>query len=213
MRLLFLIYLHNIFVLSNNKSIQNLENLVGGKMKDTGIIRRIDELGRIVIPKEIRRNMRLKEGTPVQIYINKNGELTLSKYSPVVNICEYANMFCEVIFDIMGINVIVFDKDCVIATTSKSKLLMEKQISSQLEELLEERKSFLYNLSDGAKMIEIFAQDENKYVCQIIVPILANSDIVGGIVAFECVGNERNFDMAEVKTLQTIASFLARQVE
>lgn len=182
-------------------------------MKDTGIVRRIDELGRIVIPKEIRRSMRLKEGTPVQIYINKNGELTLTKYSPVVNITEFAQGFCDVIGEIMNINVVIFDKDCVIATSSKVKSFLGKQISSSLEELLEERKSFLYNISDGSKTIGLFTQDDNKYSSQIIVPILANSDIVGGIVAFNSNQDEISFAISDVKTLQTIACFMARQVE
>lgn len=182
-------------------------------MKDTGIVRRVDELGRIVIPKEIRRSMRLKEGTPVQIYINKNGELTLSKYSPVVNINEFANVFCEVISEIIGINVVVFDKDCVISATNGVKNVLGKQISSQLEELLEERKCFLFNTSDGSKTIELFTQDEQKYSSQIVVPILANSDIVGGIVAYNLEHAESNFTISEVKTLQTIACFMARQVE
>ena len=71
-------------------------------MKDTGIVRRVDELGRIVIPKEIRRTLRLKEGTPVEIYINKTGELTLTKYSPIVDISQFAQTFCDVVNDIMN---------------------------------------------------------------------------------------------------------------
>ncbi len=182
-------------------------------MKDTGIVRRIDELGRIVIPKEIRRSMRLKEGTPVQIYINKNGELTLTKYSPVINITEFAQSFCDVVNDVMGINLIVFDKDNVVATTTKVKCCLGKQISVQLEEILEERKCFLYNTSDGSKTIELFSQDNNTYSSQIIVPILANSDIVGGIIAFNTENESEKLTISDVKTLQTVACFMAKQVE
>lgn len=182
-------------------------------MKDTGIVRRIDELGRIVIPKEIRRSMRLKEGTPVQIFVNKNGELTLTKYSPVINITEFAQSFCDVVNDVLGINLVVFDKDNVVATTTKVKSCLGKQISVQLEELLEERKCFLYNSSDGSKTVELFSQDDNTYSSQIIVPILANSDIVGGIIAFNVGTDNDNFAISDVKTLQTIACFMAKQVE
>ncbi len=182
-------------------------------MKDTGIVRRVDELGRIVIPKEIRRTLRLKEGTPVEIYINKTGELTLTKYSPIVDISQFAQTFCDVVNDIMNFNVVVLDKDNVIATNSKSKAFLGKFISVQLEELLEERKSFLYNVSDGSKMLQLFVDDYNTYYSQIIVPILANSDIVGGIVAFTNTPDSINFNMSDVKTLQTVACFMARQVE
>ncbi len=182
-------------------------------MKDTGIVRRIDELGRIVIPKEIRRGMRLKEGTPVQIYINKNGELTLTKYSPVVNIAEFAQSFCDVVNEILEFNLVVFDKDEVIACTPKAKINLKKQISVNLEELLEERKSFLFNVADGSKMIELFNQDDCNYYSQIIVPILANSDIVGAIVAYDCTNEGFKLQLTDVKTLQTIACFMAKQVE
>lgn len=182
-------------------------------MKDTGIVRRIDELGRIVIPKEIRRSLRLKEGTPVQIYINKFGELTLTKYSPIVDITEFAQTFCDVVSDILGYNIIVLDKDNVIATSHKVKNYLNRQVSSQLEEILEDRKSYLYNHSDGAKMLDLFVDDDNTYYSQIIVPILANSDIVGGIVAFTNTIESINYTMADVKTLQTIACFMAKQVE
>ena len=202
--------LHNKFYLTNNKlSIY----FVGGNMKDTGIVRRIDELGRIVIPKEIRRTMRLKEGTAVQIYINKSGELTLTKYSPIVDITEFANTFCSVINDNLSINLVVTDKDFVIATTNKLKGCLGKEISAKLEEILEERKSYLFNVSDNSKMLELFKDDSNTYYSQMVVPILANSDVVGGIVAFTNLEKETNFSMTDVKILQVIAGFLARQVE
>ena len=180
-------------------------------MKDTGIVRRIDELGRIVIPKEIRRTMRLKEGTPVQIYINKMGELTLTKYSPIVDVSETSKLFCDVVGDIIDNNVVIFDKDNIIAATNKKKDYIGKQISVPLEELLEDRKSYLLTQSENSKMLPIFQDDNNTYLGQIIVPILANSDKVGGIVAFE---NETNkLTVADVKILQTIAGFIAKQVE
>lgn len=182
-------------------------------MKDTGIVRRIDELGRIVIPKEIRRTMRLKEGTPVQIFINEDGELTLTKYSPVVDITEFAQTFCDVVCATLDINIVVFDKDNVVAASSKLKNFLGKQISTVLEDVLEERKSYLLNSSDGSKLIKIFSADENTYKSQIIVPILANSDIVGGIVALSFENEATNFTMDNVKTLQTIANFMAKQVE
>ena len=182
-------------------------------MKDTGIVRRIDELGRIVIPKEIRRTMRLKEGTAVQIYINKSGELTLTKYSPIVDITEFADTFCSVINDNLSINLVVTDKDFVIATTNKLKGCLGKEISAKLEGILEERKSYLFNVSDNSKMLELFKDDSNTYYSQMVVPILANSDVVGGIVAFTNLEKETNFSMTDVKILQVIAGFLARQVE
>lgn len=182
-------------------------------MKDTGIVRRIDELGRIVIPKEIRRTLRLKEGTPVQIYINKLGELTLTKYSPVIDISEFAKTFCEVVSETLEINILIVDKDQVIATSGKLKNYLNKQISFDLENLLEERKCYLLNQTEGSKMLNLFNEDVEKYSSQIIVPILADSDIVGGILSFKTNSEEGAFTMSDVKTLQTIANFMAKQVE
>lgn len=182
-------------------------------MKDTGIVRRIDELGRIVIPKEIRRTMRFKEGTPVQIYINKIGELTLTKYSPIVDISVFAQTFCDVVSSVLNFGIIITDKDNVIAHSDKLKHYAGKLISSQLENILEERKPYLLNISNGAKMLELLVNEENTYFSQIIVPILANSDIVGGIVAISTSAENSDFTMSDVKVLQTIANFMARQVE
>ncbi len=180
-------------------------------MKDTGIVRRIDELGRIVIPKEIRRSLRLKEGTPVQIYINKLGELTLSKYSPIVDISECAQIFCEVVGGIIDNNVIILDKDTIIATTKKVKDYLNKMVSDKLVEKMEERKSYILTTAENSQMLPIFCNDENLYINQIIVPILANSDIVGGIVAFDLQNSK--LTLADVKILQTIAGYIAKQVE
>ena len=106
---------------------------------------------------------------------------------------------------------VIFDKDNIIAATNKKKDYIGKQISVPLEELLEDRKSYLLTQSENSKMLPIFQDDNNTYLGQIIVPILANSDIVGGIVAFE---NETNkLTVADVKILQTIAGFIAKQVE
>lgn len=180
-------------------------------MKDTGIVRRIDELGRIVIPKEIRRTMRLREGTPVQIFVNKLGELTLTKYSPIVDVSEFAQTFCDVVGEVIDNNVVVLDKDNIIAATSKKKEYVGKMISGPIEELLEERKSYLLTEAENSKMLPIFSEDTNTYSSQIIVPILANSDIVGGIVAFESGGIK--LSVSDVKILQTVAGFIAKQVE
>lgn len=180
-------------------------------MKDTGIVRRIDELGRIVIPKEIRRTMRLHEGTPVQIFINKSGELTLTKYSPIEDIAEMSKSFCDVVGDVIDNNVVILDKDCIIAATNKKRDLVGKQISVALEEVLEDRKSYFLTSGENSKMLPIFKEDSNTYLGQIIVPILSNSDIVGGIVAFECETNKLSF--SDVKILQTVAGFIAKEVE
>lgn len=180
-------------------------------MKDTGIVRRIDELGRIVIPKEIRRTLRLKEGTPVQIFVT-NGELILKKYSPVVDITAFAQTFCDVVYDTADANVFVCDKDVVVATSQKIKNYLGKQVSENLINLLEERKSYLLNLADNSNMLQCFNDDNNTYQSQIIVPILADSEIVGGVVAFSLT-QEKTFTLSDVKILQTVANFMAKQVD
>lgn len=182
-------------------------------MKDTGIVRRIDELGRIVIPKEIRRSLRLRVGTPVEIFITKSGEVILTKYSPVLEIKDFAQSFCDATYEIIEKNVIITDKDSIIAcNNSLKKDYLNKSVSGDLEDIMESRKSYISNLSENSTIHQLFVEDVNNYTSQIIVPIIASSDVIGSVITF-CKDETCKLTTMEVKVLQTIANFIAKQIE
>ena len=113
-------------------------------MKATGIVRRIDDLGRVVIPKEIRRTMRIREGDPLEIYTSKEGEVIFKKYSLMGDIDDLASQFCEALSKNVSGIVAVTDRDTVISIAGGGKReLLEKRISGELEKILEDRRLYL----------------------------------------------------------------------
>ena len=112
-------------------------------MKATGIVRRIDDLGRVVIPKEISRTLRIREGDPLEIYTATDGEVIFKKYSPVGELSVFASQYAEVLSRVSGLPVIICDKDHVIAASGVSKReLLERRVSPVLENYMESRKSY-----------------------------------------------------------------------
>ena len=109
-------------------------------MKATGIVRRIDDLGRVVIPKEIRRTLRIREGDPLEIFVDRDGEVILKKYSPISELGDFAKEYAEALFDSLGNPVFICDRDTYIATAGGSKKdYLNKNISDLVEKTMEER--------------------------------------------------------------------------
>ena len=180
-------------------------------MKATGIVRRIDDLGRVVIPKEIRRTMRIREGDPLEIYTDSEGEVIFKKYSPVGELSSFAMQYAETLFKTCGYSIIISDRDSVIACAGVTKRdFLEKKISSELSGIIESRK--LYTCVGSATRCAVL-NDSEKYYCRVIMPILAEGDIVG-CVALICQADEYKApDESDIKTVQTAALFLGRQIE
>ena len=121
-------------------------------MKATGIVRRIDDLGRVVIPKEIRRTMRIREGTPLEIYTSVDGEVIFRKYSPVGEISGTADQYADVLYKVGGMPTVICDRDHVIAASGiQKKEVLERRVSSSLEDLIEQRKSLYHCQSSPCK--------------------------------------------------------------
>lgn len=180
-------------------------------MKATGIVRRIDELGRIVIPKEIRRTHKIREGTPMEIFSGENGELVLKKFSPVLELEDIATDCIKSIYDAIEENCFICDKDSIISaegTGAFKKTYLHKFITLDLEKCIENRKSVLLNFKDGANLIKLIKEDEINFSSLIVVPILAEGDTYGAIVL---IGNN-NLSNNEVKILQTFANFISHQI-
>ena len=180
-------------------------------MKATGIVRRIDELGRIVIPKEIRRTFKIREGTPLEIYSGTNGELILKKYSPVLELEDVSSDACKSIFEVMETNVFICDKDSIISCEGNSnfkKTYINKNISLDLEKTIENRKAIILNSKEGANLFPLFKEQVIDFSSVIIVPILASGDTYGAVVSL----SENSFLTSDVKILQTFANFLNLQI-
>lgn len=176
-------------------------------MRDTGIVRRVDELGRVVIPKEIRKTLRIREGDPIEIFTDKE-QLIFRKYSPVQTNIAFAEVVAENLSALTEKSVVVCDTDGVLVVSKTKKELENKNISSELHKILEDRKSVMLSKIDGAIPVPII--DDDRWVSdnQIIVPIVRNGDLMGGVVMFDD-GKENPFTASDVKLVQLSALLLA----
>lgn len=180
-------------------------------MKATGIVRRIDDLGRVVIPKEIRRTMRIREGDPLEIFTDREGEVILKKYSPISELSQFAGEYAECANTVLGDMVLISDTDHIIAVSGGPKKdFIEKRIGKDLEKVIQEKTPKLV-LEKGA--ICAITADENsdsEYGSQILVPIVSQGDAIGSIVILS---KDDPLGETELKAAEIGATFLARQME
>ena len=179
-------------------------------MKATGIVRRIDDLGRVVIPKEIRRTMRIREGDPLEIYTSKDGEVIFKKYSLMGELDDFAAQLCETLSKTAGTIAAVTDRDAIIAVAGGGKRdLLGKRISTQLEQIMEDRQ--IYRRSGDDSRIFV-AENADKYTAAIAAPIISEGDVLG-LVLFVEEGDTVYSGETEYKLAQTIAAFLGKHME
>ena len=182
-------------------------------MKATGIVRRIDDLGRVVIPKEIRRTLRLREGTPLEIFTDREGEIILKKYSPMAELSTFARQYAESLAQSTGLAVCVTDRDQVIAVAGGlKKELLQKSISKGLEQMILNRISVTANQDDG-KFIPVTAEDAEEYFGQVTAVILCEGDAIGAVILLNNKDGKYKMGPAEQKLASTAAGFLGRQME
>ena len=179
-------------------------------MKATGIVRRVDDLGRIVIPKEIRRTLRIREGDPLEIYTEKDGGVIFRKYSPMGDLQEFAAQMCESIGSATGHIAAVADRDSIIALHGAPKReLIDKKNSPELEKLMEQRKNYLYKSGETP----INAVDgEGKYRLGAAAPILSQGDLMGCVLLLLGEG-DTPLQEADQGLARTVAGFLGKQME
>ena len=179
-------------------------------MKATGIVRRIDDLGRVVIPKEIRRTLRIKEGDPLEIFTDRDGEVIFKKYSPIGELGEFAADYAESLAKTSGYPVCITDKDSIIAVSGASKKeLSEKPVSSDLERIMDEKIPYVINPTDGKQLY--IAQGNEKYQLGVAVPIISEGDCLGSVVVAS--GENSTPGEVESKLAQTAATFIGRHME
>ncbi len=179
-------------------------------MKATGIVRRIDDLGRVVIPKEIRRTLRIKEGDPLEIFTDRDGEVIFKKYSPIGELGEFASDYAESLSRTSGYPVCITDKDSIIAVSGASKKdLSEKPISDDLERIMEEKTLYVVNPSADKQLYVV--QDNDKYQVGVVAPIISEGDCLGTVVVVST--GETSPGEVETKLAQSAAGFLGRHME
>jgi AbrB family transcriptional regulator, stage V sporulation protein T len=177
-------------------------------MKATGIVRRIDDLGRVVIPKEIRRTLRIREGDPLEIFVDRDGEVILKKYSPISELSDFAKEYAEALFDSLGNPILICDRDTYIAVAGGSKKdYLNKNISELIEKTMEERNSVIMNKQENVALSDGSEEAVSAYT---VGPIIANGDPIGAVIIF---AKEGTLGEVEQKAVETAASFLAKQME
>jgi AbrB family transcriptional regulator (stage V sporulation protein T) len=177
-------------------------------LKATGIVRRIDDLGRVVIPKEIRRTMRIREGDPLEIYTENDGEVIFKKYSPIGELSHFANQYAEVLSKSCGFPILIADRDSVVAASGITKKdVIDHRISDELENYLEQRKTFSYD--GNHKVLALNGIDRG---IAIAAPILASGDLSGTVVMLLGETPTKPAE-SDIQLINVAASFLAKQME
>ncbi len=180
-------------------------------MKATGIVRRIDDLGRVVIPKEIRRTLRIREGDPLEIFTDREGEIILKKYSPIGELGNFAKEYADSLAQNAGHITCIVDKDHIIAVSGGlKKELLEKQISGELEEVINRRNTYSATREEAGFVPILDDDEEGSYKYELITPIICEGDVLGAVVMLS-----ENDKMGEVegKLAETAAVFLGKQME
>ena len=183
-----------------------------GDMKATGIVRRIDDLGRVVVPKEIRRTLRIREGDPLEIFTDREGEIILKKYSPIGELGDFAKQYADTLAQTTGHVVCIADRDQIIAVAGGAKKeFMNKAIGIALERLIQNRETVVAHAGEKA-FIDIVEHGMEDFKSQVICPIIAEGDSIGAVIILARDKDEK-IGETEKKLAISAAGFLGRQME
>jgi AbrB family transcriptional regulator (stage V sporulation protein T) len=191
--------------------INQNENTWRSFMKATGIVRRIDDLGRIVIPKEIRRTLRIRESDPLEIFTDREGEIILKKYSPIGEMSTFAKQYVDSLAQVSGHGALIADRDQFIAAAGGFKNMLGKGLSRELEDKINSRESVMATQGDR-NFIPIAEDPFNDFVHEAIQPIICEGAVIGAVILVE-VDNKSKMGEVEQKLIQSAAGFLGRQME
>lgn len=176
-------------------------------MKATGVIRRIDELGRIVIPKEIRKNMRIREGENLEIFVENNENIILIKYSTMRDLGDFAQVFTDSMNSFLKHNIIITDSDSVIAISGDLKKDYQNEpISENLLMSIQRRENILENHRKPLKVVE----GESIECTYAISSIICHGDAVGLVIILS---ESKTITETEKKMVQIAAQFLSKYLE
>lgn len=179
-------------------------------MKATGIVRRIDDLGRVVIPKEIRRTMRIREGDPMEIYTDKDGEVIFKKYSPMGELAEFAAKISEALYKTTDTICAICDRDTVISVSGGGKReVLTKRVSPELEQIMEARRAYEYKFGDSLIPVNDY---DNGFFVLVSAPIISEGDLMGAIM-FLSEDKNKSANEIETKLATAVSTFLGKQME
>ena len=180
-------------------------------MKATGIVRKVDDLGRIVIPKEIRKNLKIREGDPLEIFTEKNGSVVFKKYAPMGDMLEVAAQYVDTLEKTSELSACITDTETIIAISSKyKKEYLSQSISRYLYETINERK--IISTIDGKSVAILHGEKATKYHAQVIAPIISDGDVIGSVILFSTELNAK-ISNVEYKLAESAAGFLGKQIE
>ena len=181
-------------------------------MKATGIVRRIDELGRVVIPKEILRTLRINDGDPLEIFTDRD-ELMLKKYSPIATLEKFSEGTTKSLSDLSGCTAVICDTDEVLyASGGERRGFTRRQISERLEQVLRDRRSYIANLAEGGDIVPLTEGENVRVTAQIIVPIVSGGDCLGAVSLLTTEEGAR-MESGAVNLCRLTAEILANQFE
>jgi len=182
-------------------------------MKESGIVRKLDNLGRLVIPKEIRRCMRIKEGSSIEFSLLEGGEIVLSKYSLVSQISDFADEFCGILGDIFDCIVMVSDRDKIISSSGISKkTTIGAKLSSDILDIMDAKNTYSACVKDGTTIVKLMENDICNYTSQVICPISIQGDIEGVVILADT-KSDRCFGIEHVTSLLIVTKFISKQME
>ncbi len=178
-------------------------------MKDTGIIRKIDDLGRIVIPKEIRKKLKLREGDNLEIYVKDEGEILLKKYEPMGDLTDIANQCANALNNVTDLTCLITDTENVISacgSTNKIKYV-GKTISNNILDILDSRAMYSSKLNG---IVEVLEYDENKknYKAEAIMPIISDGEALGSVILISF-DSSKKISETEEKIIKIISMFIS----
>ncbi|WLD93465.1 stage V sporulation protein T [Alkalihalobacillus sp. AL-G] len=177
-------------------------------MKATGIVRRIDDLGRVVIPKEIRRTLRIREGDPLEIFVDREGEVILKKYSPISELGDFAQEYAESLYEHTQHITLISDRDTFIAVAGGGKKdYQNKSIGKVIETSMNDRKSVVSPQPSSVEVVD----GNSESLSHVIAPIVANGDPIGAVILLS--KTDKQVGDTEQKLAETAAGFLAKQME
>ena len=177
-------------------------------MEQKGIIRRVDELGRIVLPREMRKMLNIRIGTKLEIGIVDGNKFLLSKYSDMVSLKEYSDAVASAISVSIDHDVLISDMENVLS--SNKKKYINKQLSEEVQELIYKKDIVMKKQDDGSEMLNFFPNTENEFCCQLIVPIIKDGDALGSIIILA--SENKCFDDSSVKICKAFAKYLSDQI-
>ncbi len=177
-------------------------------MECKGIVRRVDELGRIVLPREMRKTLNIRVGSKLEIGIVDGTKLLLSKYSDMISLREYSDAVAEAISVSIEHDVLISDMEEILSSSKKKYI--NKKLAEEVQELIYKKEIVIKKQDDGSEMLDFFNTGTNEYSCQLIVPIIKDGDAIGSIIILAL--ENKCFDDSSVKICRAFSKYLSDQI-